>query len=113
LFNNKLGVTFDGVKSGAYSDFGTISRPMTTEEKKIGQEDVDSVYILFKKRVADGRKLSVNYIDSVAQGRIWSGEKAVQIKLVDRLGGLQDALDCAARMAKLKDYQVREWPIIE
>ncbi len=113
LFNNKLGITFDGVKTGTYSDFGTLSRPMTAEEKMIGQSGVDSTYTLFKKRVADGRKLSVEYVDSIAQGRIWSGERALQIKLVDRIGGLQDALDCAARIAKLKDYQVREWPIVE
>ena len=113
LFNNKLGITFDGVKTGPYADFGTASRPMTVAERAFGQSDVDSIYTIFKQRVADGRNLSVTYVDSVAQGRIWSGEKAIGLKLVDKIGGLQDAIDCAARLAKLKDYQLREWPIVE
>ncbi len=58
----------------------------------------------------DGRKKSIRYIDSIGQGRIWSGEKALELGLVDRIGGVQDALDCAARMAKLKTYRLREYP---
>jgi protease-4 len=113
LFNNKLGITFDGVKTGAHSDYGTTARKMTDEEKAFSQADVDSVYATFKQRVAEGRKLPYEYVDSVAQGRIWSGQKALELKLVDRIGGLQDAIDCAARMAKVKEYQTREWPIVE
>ncbi|CAN5441783.1 signal peptide peptidase SppA [soil metagenome] len=113
LFNNKLGITFDGVKTAKSADFGTASRPMTEKEKKVGQAGVDSIYTIFKQRVSDGRKLPMAFVDSIAQGRIWSGDKALQLKLVDRIGGLQDAIDCAARMAKLKDYQLREWPVVE
>lgn len=113
LFNNKLGVTFDGVKTAPYADYGTSSRPMTDQERAFGQADVDSIYALFKKRVAEGRKLPYEYVDSIAQGRIWSGQKALELKLVDKMGGLQDAIDCAARMASLKEYQLREWPFVE
>ena len=60
--------------------------------------------------MADGRKRDMSYIDSIAQGRVWSGDHAIQIGLIDRFGGLQDAVDCAARMAKLNDYRLREFP---
>ena len=113
LFNNKFGITFDGVKTAEHADFGTASRPMTDVEKKVGQEGVDSIYLLFKQRVADGRKLPLSFVDSIAQGRIWSGERALQLKLIDRIGGLQDAVDCAARMAKIKSYRLKEWPEVE
>lgn len=113
LFQNKLGITFDRVKTGPSSDFGTPSRPMTDYERNIAQSGVDSIYMLFKNKVATGRKLSPETVDSIAQGRIWSGQKALSLNLVDRLGGLQDAIDCAARMAKLKDYYLREVPVVE
>ncbi len=113
LFNNKLGITFDGVKTGAYADYPNTFRPMTEIEKKISQDGVDSIYSLFKRRVVNGRKLAQSVVDSVAQGRIWSGEKALGLGLVDKIGGIQDALDCAARMAKLKDYQLKEWPVVK
>jgi protease-4 len=113
LFQNKLGITFDRVKTGPYSDFGSSTRPMSDTEKRIAQAGVDSIYILFKNKVATGRKLPPEFVDSIAQGRIWSGQKALSLNLVDRIGGLQDAVDCAARMAKLKDYNLREVPVVE
>jgi protease-4 len=113
LLNNKLGITFDGVKTSPYSDYGTFTRPMTDFERKATQADVDSIYISFKSKVAAGRSLQMAYVDSVAQGRIWAGQTALSLKLVDKIGGLQDALDCAARMAKLKDYQIRELPVVK
>jgi protease-4 len=113
LFQNKLGITFDGVKTGPSSDFGTATRPMSETEKKIAQAGVDSIYMVFKNKVATGRKLPMDFVDSIAQGRIWSGQKALSINLVDRIGGLQDAVDCAARMAKLKEYTLREVPVVE
>jgi len=67
----------------------------------------------FKQRVAQGRKKEVAYIDSIAQGRVWSGRDALQIGLVDKLGSLQNAIDCAARMAKVSDYRLREYPETE
>jgi protease IV len=67
----------------------------------------------FKQRVADGRKRSVEHIDSIGQGRVWSGTKAIQNGLIDKFGGLQDAIECAARMAKVKDYRLREYPEVQ
>lgn len=113
FFKNKLGITFDGVKTGAYADAGAIYRPLTEKEKTFFQNAIDGIYSGFKQRVADGRKKSVEYIDSIAQGRVWSGAKAIDIGLVDRFGGLQDAVECAARMAKLEDYAVREYPEVK
>lgn len=113
LFQNKLGITFDVVKTNPHADFGTLTRPMNNMEREIAQGGVDSIYAVFKKKVAAGRKLSDATVDSIAQGRIWSGAIAMQLKLVDRIGGLQDAIDCAARMAKLKDYHLRELPVVE
>lgn len=113
FFKNKLGITFDGVKTGAYADAGAIYRPLTEKEKTFFQNAIDGIYSGFKQRVADGRKKSIEYIDSIAQGRVWSGAKAIDIGLVDRFGGLQDAVECAARMAKLEDYAVREYPEVK
>ncbi len=110
FFNNKLGITFDGVKTGTYADMQTASRPLSDMEKKFFQDDVDSIYKTFLGRVSEGRNIAVAAVDSIAQGRVWTGTRAVDLKLVDKIGGLQDAIDCAARMAKLKDYRVREYP---
>lgn len=109
FFKNKLGVTFDGVKTGEYADAGVL-RPLSENEKKMFQHSIDIVYEQFKKRVADGRKKDVAYVDSIAQGRVWSGDDAIGIGLVDRFGGLQEAVNCAARMAKVSDYRLREFP---
>ena len=113
FFKNKLGVTFDGVKTGPYADLGAIYRPMNENEKKFVQQTIDEIYLSFKQRVADGRKKSVESIDSIAQGRVWSGNRAIGIGLVDKFGGLQDAVECAARLAKLKDYRLREYPEVQ
>lgn len=110
LFNNKLGLDFDGVSTHAYSDNGSITREMTAFEKQVAQSDVDSIYALFKKRVMEGRKLANARVDSIAQGRIWSGSEALNNGLADAKGGLKDAIACAARMAKVKNYAIREYP---
>jgi len=113
FFKNKLGVTFDGVKTGPYADLGAVYRPMNENEKKFVQQNIDEIYLSFKQRVADGRKKTVDFIDSIAQGRVWSGNKAIENGLIDKFGGLQDAVDCAARMAKLSNYRLREYPEIQ
>lgn len=112
FFNDKLGVTFDGVKTATYAD-GGIYKPLTEAEKNFAQQGVDRIYLQFKQRVAQGRKKDINYIDSIAQGRVWSGEDALRLGLVDRMGGLQEAIACAARLAKLKDFRLREYPEAE
>lgn len=110
FFKNKLGITFDGVKTGPYADGPSGIRPMNEGEKQQVQNSIDRIYLQFKQRVAQGRKKDLNYIDSIAQGRVWSGEDAVQLGLVDRVGNLQDAINSAARMAKLTSFGLKEYP---
>ena len=110
FFKNKLGITFDGVKTAPYADAPNIYRAMNETEKQIAQNGVDRIYLQFKQRVADGRKKDINYIDSIAQGRVWSGQDALQLGLVDRIGNLQDAINSAARLAKLDKYALKEYP---
>jgi protease IV len=110
FFKNKLGITFDRVKTGDYADALTISKPLNAQEKKIIQNQVDMIYADFKQRVSDGRKMDTAYVDSIAQGRVWTGVRASKIGLVDRLGGIDDAIRSAAKLAKLKEYNIREYP---
>ncbi|MFL5787782.1 MAG: signal peptide peptidase SppA [Flavisolibacter sp.] len=110
FFKNKLGVTFDGVKTGPYADEGAIYRPLNDAEQKQIQNSIDRTYLQFKQRVAEGRKKSLEFIDSIAQGRVWIGQDALNIGLIDKIGTLQDAIDCAARMAKTSNYTLREYP---
>lgn len=110
LLNNKLGITFDQVKNAPYADFPTPTRKMTAEETVLMQRSVDSVYALFKRRVAQGRKITEVNVDSIAQGRIWTGTDALAIGLVDGLGDLDRALKSAAALAKIGDYQIKTYP---
>ncbi len=110
FFNDKLGMTFDRVKTGPFADMISITRPMNDGEKKYIQHAIDTIYFEFKSRVANGRKLSMEHVDSIAQGRVWTGERAISIGLVDQLGSINDAVNCAVRMAKLKEYRIKEYP---
>ncbi|MBC9929927.1 signal peptide peptidase SppA [Chitinophaga qingshengii] len=113
FFKNKLGVTFDGVKTAPYADLGTLSRPLNDVEKRFIQSGVDSIYASFKSRVVAGRKLDAAVVDSIAQGRVWSGTDALRLGLVDRIGGLNEALACAARLAKVSEYRMVEYPEVK
>ncbi len=111
FLNNRLGMTFDAVKTAPDADALSVVKPLSESQKKWLQTEVDSIYSTFTNRVATGRKRPQSFIDSIGQGRVWSGSRAIELGLVDRLGGLQDAIDCAARMAKLGDnYRLREFP---
>jgi len=110
FFKNKLGITFDGVKTAPYADMGSIDRPLTAQEKIFMQASVDTIYHNFTVRVAAGRNKGIVYIDSIAQGHVWTGQRAIGLGLADRIGTLQDAVDCAARMAKTTNYYVKEFP---
>lgn len=110
LFNDKLGITFDGVKTGKYADLGDISRPLSPEERAILQNQVNRGYDEFTKAVADGRHKTQAYINSIGQGRVWTGTQAIKLGLVDRLGNINDAVKCAAKMAKLKTYTLYSYP---
>ncbi len=109
FFNNKLGITFDGVQTGKYADI-SITRPLQEDEKMILQQEINQIYKTFTQKVANGRRKSVSYIDSIGQGRVWTGEQALKNGLIDRLGNIDDAIRSAAKMAKLKDYKVVEYP---
>lgn len=113
FFKNKLGITFDGVKTGPYADVPNIYRAMSDAEKQQVQSGIERVYLQFRQRVAEGRKKDISYIDSIAQGRVWSGDDALRLGLVDRIGNLQDAINSAARMAKLDGFGLREYPEVE
>ena len=110
FFKNKLGVTFDGVKTSPDADALSIAKPLTPAQRQYFQNDVDTIYHTFKQRVADGRKKSIEFIDSIGQGRVWSGSRALELGLVDRIGGLDDAIASAAAMAKITDYGLQEYP---
>ncbi|MBP6310985.1 MAG: signal peptide peptidase SppA [Flavobacteriales bacterium] len=111
FFNNKTGITFDGTKTHKFADMMTITRPLTEEEKGIIQGYVDDFYTTFKERVAEGRKMTVDQVDSIGQGRVWTGIDAKERGLVDELGGLEDAIKAAADIAGLTDYTTTELPV--
>lgn len=110
FFNNKLGITFDNVKTNEYADMMTVSRPLRPNERDIIQENIEQVYSTFTTHVAEGRGISVAQVDSIGQGRVWSGAEAVQIGLVDELGGLTYAIEKAAEKAGLETYRLVEYP---
>lgn len=113
MFEKKLGITFDEVKTTPYADFITGVRPMTDAERQIITQQIENVYGTFISRVAEGRKITTAQVDSIGQGRIWSGIDARSIKLIDEFGGLEEAVKEAANMAQLKDYKVVEYPVIK
>ena len=111
LVTQKLGVKFDEVKTNRNSTFGNLmARPFNEEETAIMQQYVNRGYQLFRKRVADGRRLPVESVEKIAQGRVWLGADAIGLKLVDQLGGLDDAVAKAAKLAKLSEYYTTDYP---
>ena len=111
LVTTKLGVRFDEVKTNRNSTFGNLmARPFNAEEKAMLQASVNRGYSLFRQRVADGRRLPVESVEKIAQGRVWLATDALNIKLVDQLGGIDDAVKKAAELAKLKDYYTSDYP---
>ena len=113
FFNQKLGVTFDGEKNAPYADYPNANRPMTEQEKAFMQNGVDSIYMTFKSRVATGRKLDIAFVDSIGQGRVWTGTAGLKNGLVDAIGGLDRAIKSAASIAKITDYRVVNYPAVE
>ena len=111
LVTTKLGVRFDEVKTNRNSTFGNLmARPFNAEEKAMLQASVNRGYSLFRQRVADGRRLPMESVEKIAQGRVWLATDALNIKLVDQLGGIDDAVKKAAELAKLKDYYTSDYP---
>jgi protease-4 len=111
--NEKIGLSYDGIKTNKMSDAITVNRAFTSEERDLMQNYVNRGYELFVKRCADGRKLTENQIKAVAEGRVWTGEDALKIGLVDKIGGLNDAIILAVERAKLTTYNIKEFPAKE
>lgn len=110
LMNDKLGITFDRVTTNSHSDIGSVFRPMKQSEKDIIQKSVEEIYDVFITHVAEGRKVTKEQVDSIGQGRVWSGINAKQIKLIDEFGGLERAIEIAAEKANLTSYKIKELP---
>jgi protease-4 len=115
LYNEKLGITFDNVKTGKFADFlsGNFDRPLTADEQRILQLDVNRTYNTFVQKVAEGRNLTTAQVDSIGQGRVWSGIQAQEIGLVDRLGSIEDAIRSAAYAAQLDEYRIVKYPTVK
>ena len=111
--NDKLGITYDGVKTNKMSDFISVTRAFKPEERSLMQNYVNRGYELFVKRCAEGRKMKPEQIKAIAEGRVWTGEDAIKIGLVDKIGGLNDAVKIAVDKAKLKSYNISEYPVKE
>ena len=110
LLTQKLGVKFDELKTNKNAGFGTMSRPFNEEEMSYLNAYIDRGYNLFRSRVAEGRKMSVEEVEKIAQGHVWLGQDALKIKLVDQLGDLDEAIAKAAQLAKLKEYHPAYYP---
>jgi protease-4 len=110
FFNNKLGITFDQVKTNSNSDFISVTRPMTPYEEKVMTNSIERIYKTFITHVSEGRSMPVAKVDSIGQGRVWSGIDGIRINLVDELGGIQDAIKIAASMANMENYRVISLP---
>lgn len=113
LLNERLGITFDNVKSNANAEFVGINRPLTDYQKSVLLNSIEEVYATFVHHVAEGRNLSREKVDSIGQGRVWSGVDAKSIGLLDEWGGLYDAIAEAARMAGIENYKIVEYPTLK
>lgn len=105
FFRNKLGITFDNVKTNENSDYMTVTRPMTSYEEKVITNQIERIYSTFVNHVSEGRSMPAAGVDSIGQGRVWSGIDGLRINLVDKTGGLRNAIAVAASMANLEDYR--------
>lgn len=113
LLNDKLGLHFDGVKTHKMADMGSMSRPFNAEESALMQQMVNQGYALFTKRCAEGRHIPLEELCKIAEGRVWTGSMAKELKLVDELGGLDTAIQLAAQLGKVKDYNLQTYPAKE
>lgn len=113
LMEQKLGINTETVNTNENSDFPSVFRPMTSYEKQVMQAAIEKTYSDFVGKVADGRKMSPESVDNIAQGRVWSGTGALRLGLVDSTGGLTDAIKGAAALAGIEKYSIRELPVAE
>jgi len=110
FFENKLGVTFDKESIGQYADYGSLTHEWSDREHEVAQGMVKKIYGEFKQKVSDGRGISMDSVEVIARGRVWTGQDALEIGLVDEIGGLDEALAFAAEKANLENYKLKEYP---
>jgi protease-4 len=110
MFKDKLGITFDVIKTNKYSDYITVSRALQPYETKVLTNQIENIYQVFVGHVAEGRKMNKADVDSIGQGRVWSGVDGKRIGLVDELGGLDKAIEGAAKLAGLSEYKIVNYP---
>ena len=110
LIKNTIGINVETVKTNNHSDFMTITSPMDSKEAEVLQRSVENIYSLFIGHVANYRPLSVEGVDSIGQGRVWSGVSACKNGLSDNFGGLECAIDAAAKIADIKSWKIMEYP---
>lgn len=114
LLNTKLGIHIDEVQTGKFADLmSSPDRPLSEEERAIIQVEVNRVYQTFMGKVAEGRQMSMQNVDSIGQGRVWTGKQALELGLIDGVGGLQRAVAAAARKANLTEYRIVNYPTIK
>jgi protease-4 len=113
FMNKKLGLSVDVAKTNEYFDLGSPFRPLSDNERAVFRELVSDSYNSFLEEVADGRSMSIEAVDAIGKGRVWSGENALENGLIDRYGGLYDAIEIAAGLAGLEKYRVTELPRLE
>ncbi len=113
FFKNKLGITFDQVKTGKYADLGDYTRALTEEERSIIQAEINRIYDEFTMKVAEGRNMPISKVKQIAEGRVWSGVDAKRIGLIDGFGSTDSAIVIAAKRAKLDSYRIISLPEIE
>lgn len=113
LITEKLGVKYDLIKTNEHADFGTMSRSINDSEMAILDKYITRGYNLFLSRVGEGRKMKTEFVDSVAQGRVWLGQDAIKHKLVDQIGGIDIAVKKAAELAKVKEFHHKAYPAKE
>jgi len=111
LFNNKLGITFDNVKTNENAEFINLTSPMTPYQITVLEKAIDDIYQKFLVKVAEGRNMTTGQVHEIAQGRIWSGIDALEIGLIDEIGGLERAIDLAKEMSELEEYRIKELPV--
>jgi protease IV len=110
LFENKLGITFDHAMTNKFADFPNVTRPLTSYETILFERQIDKIYNNFLTLVSAGRKIERSQVDSIGQGRVWSGKDALKLGLIDQYGGLQDAIKLAAELASVTEYNIWSLP---
>ena len=113
LINNKLGINYEVVKTNQNSDIGNFTRPMNEAQLNFYTAQIENIYKVFIKHVAEGRNLNKDYVDSIGQGRIWCADDALRIGLIDEIGSINDAVEYAAKTAGISEYSIKEYPKVK